>query len=175
MFKEFFKSMPRFFCWLLVFSLTQTVRFFDRIAGKILRHEKRTEWLRRGSCARTGQCCRDLAIEIPRSWARRPRVVRAMQAWYRYIYRFEPTGVVNGNWLQFSCGNLTGENTCSVYPYRPNLCRDYPAVSLFGHAKVHKGCGFWFVKKSEAGGFAEKLLEEEHAAERETYRHPSKL
>ncbi len=122
-----------------------------------------------GGCQRSGMCCRDLAIEIPQAWARRPKVVRLFQGWYRYVHNFQPTQIVNGNLLQFSCGHLSNENDCTIYPFRPKLCREYPATTLFGHAQLHKGCGFWFLERNQLKTFQEKLAEEGHAAERRAY------
>ncbi len=163
------KTLPLFYLWCLVFLLQMTIYWSDKIAWKLLRYDKKTRYVRKGGCQRTGMCCRDLAVEIPQSWARWSCFVRAFNAWYRNVHRFEPVGTVNGNLLQFDCQYLTKQNTCGVYPFRPKLCREYPMVTMFGHARVHKGCGFWFVEREKLGSFEEKLKSEEHEGERREY------
>ena len=162
---SFFKVLPLFYLWALVFLFNMTIYWGDKIAWRLLRYDKKTRFVRKGACQRTGMCCQALAIEIPRSWAKHPWIVRAFNGWYRSVYRFQPVRTVNGNMLQFDCQYLTKQNTCGIYPFRPKLCREYPAATLFGHANVHRGCGFWFVEREKLGTFAEALKREEHEAE----------
>lgn len=161
--------MPRFFIWTYVFFFGFWIYIGDLLAQKILVYSRRTEFIRQGSCQRTGQCCRNLAIQIPRSWAKRPKIVRLFNAWYRSIMNFHYLGTINENWLVFECHYLKNNNTCGVYPYRPKLCREFPLVPLFGHGRLHKGCGFWFLKRSEQGKFGAQLTKQAHDLERQEY------
>lgn len=144
------------------------------VAGKLLFYKKRTEYVVRGGCERTGQCCRNLAIEIPASWAKRSKIVALFNLWYRTVFNFHSVGVIYGNWLVYECHYLKSnadktKYSCGIYPYRPKLCREFPIVPWFGHGRLHKGCGFWFLKRSEVGQFGEALAKQSHDLEREQY------
>jgi Fe-S-cluster containining protein len=114
-------------------------------------------------------CCKSLAIEIPLFVARWPWAVKLIHGWYRSIFNFHYLGTLKENWLVYECHYLRKDNTCGIYPYRPKLCREFPLTPLFGHGGLHKGCGFWFAKRSELGTFREKLTEQAHAQERVEY------
>ncbi|MCE9624241.1 MAG: YkgJ family cysteine cluster protein [Deltaproteobacteria bacterium] len=166
---RFLKKILLFNLWCAVFVLQMTIYWSERLTWKLLRYEKKTRFVRRGSCQRTGLCCQTLAIELPASWVKRGWVVRFFQGWYGNIHNFQPAGDPQGRLLPFSCGYLKDGNLCSVYPYRPKLCREYPFVTLFGSIELHRGCGFWFVERSKLGGFGEVLAGQEHEAERRQY------
>ena len=163
------KSLPRFLAWTLAYVFGGCIYLGDRLAHKVLLLGKRTEFVRRGACARTGQCCRNLALQVPTSWAKRPWAVRLFNAWYRSIFNFHYQGTINKNWLVYECHYLKDGHICSIYPYRPKLCREFPLTPLFGHGLLHKGCGYYFVKRDEVGTFREKLIEQEHIQERSQY------
>ena len=166
---HFIKALPRFFVWILAFEFGSLIYFGDWFAYHLLRFHKRSEYVVKGGCARTGQCCKDLALQMPKSWVKHPRLVKLINAWYRNIFNFHYRGTINENWLVYECHYLKNGNTCGIYPYRPKLCREFPLVPLFGHGRLHKGCGFWFAKRNELGGFGETLVQKEHEAERAEY------
>lgn len=151
-----------FYLWLAIFVLFGIIDYCDRLAKKILRLDKKTQYVRMGACRQSGMCCQTLGIEIPRSWTHRPAIVRLVQLWYRQVHNFQPAGDPQGQLLPLSCGHLRGKSLCSIYPYRPKLCRDYPALAFFGKIELHRGCGFWFLERSKIGGFEEKLAEKAH-------------
>ncbi len=155
--------------WVLVFVFQSMIYGCDRIAWRLLGYHRKTRYVRRGDCARTGLCCRTLGIELPESWVRRPRVVAFFQRWYALVHNFQPIGPPQGRLLPLSCGYLRDGRTCGVYPFRPKLCREYPQVGLFGKVELHRGCGYWFVERSKLGTFEERLLREQHEAERREY------
>ncbi|MCC6273047.1 MAG: YkgJ family cysteine cluster protein [Deltaproteobacteria bacterium] len=155
--------------WVLVFACHMAVYAGDRVAWFLLGRERKSRYVRRGSCARTGQCCQALGIELPESWVRRPRVVAFFQRWYALVHHFQPIGPPQGRLLPLSCGYLREGHVCGVYPFRPKLCREYPQVSLFGKVELHRGCGFWFVERAKLGTFEERLLREQHEAERREF------
>lgn len=165
----YFKALPRFILWIYAFFFGGVIYLSDRLAMVLLRTARKSEYVRRGGCQNTGMCCRSLAIEIPRSWARRSWLVRGLRGWYRSGFNFHSLGTLHGNWLVFECHHLRPDNRCGIYPYRPKLCREFPVTPLFGHGRLHKGCGFWFAKRSELGTFQEALLAKQHDRERRDY------
>jgi len=164
-FRSFFrilKNLLLFDVWLGVYLLFGIVHWCDRLVWKALRFDKKTRYVRMGACQRSGMCCQTLGIELPKSWLRRPWVVRLAQGWYSRIHNFQAAGEPQGRLLPLSCGYLKGKNLCTIYPYRPKLCREFPATSLFGKIELHHGCGFWFLERAKLGGFEEKLAEKTH-------------
>lgn len=163
------KVLPRFFVWILAFIFGMLIFLGDKFAYHLLRYHKKAEYVRRGGCQKTGMCCRNLAIEIPMFAAKWPWFVRMTHVWYRAIFNFHSLGTLQKNWLVYECHYLTKQNTCGIHPYRPKLCREFPLTPLFGHGRLHKGCGFWFVKRSEERTFQGKLVEKAHEQERLEY------
>lgn len=109
----------------------------------------RTEFVRRGQCRMTGLCCQNIGMEVPRSWLKRPRLLKWIQKWHQLRYRFDYQGIQD-NMLVYSCRDLTPDKRCSIQWMKPKLCRDYPPTPLFGILKLHKGCGFYFEKREGA-------------------------
>jgi hypothetical protein len=42
-------------------------------------------------------------------------------------------------------------------------------VPHFGHGRLHKGCGYYFVERSQLGKFGEVLARQDHEKERAEY------
>jgi len=166
---RFLTQLPRFYLWTLIFEFQMTIYLGDILAWRILRYHKKSKYVRRGQCQRTGLCCQTLGVELPKSWVRRRWIVALFNAWYSYVHRFESIGPPQGQLLPLSCQHLRGGNLCSIYPYRPKLCREFPQMRLLGHIGLHKGCGFWFLERKDLGTFSEKLKQQEHEAERREY------
>jgi len=162
-------SLWLFDLWAMVFIFQWVLHGSDRLAWKLFRQGRQSPFVRRGQCERTGLCCQSLGIELPESWVRRPWVVALFQRWYALVHNFQSLGPPQGRLLPLACGYLREGNSCSIYPYRPKLCREYPQTALFGKIELHRGCGFWFVERSKQGGFEEQLKREQHEAERRDY------
>jgi Fe-S-cluster containining protein len=156
------KNLLLFDLWLGVFLFQIIIFCCDRFAWKVLRFDKKTRYVRMGACKRSGICCQTLGIEVPEAWIRRPWALSLVRAWYARIHNFQTAGPPQGRLLPMSCGYLRGLSDCSIYPYRPKLCREFPQVSLFGYIELHRGCGFWFLERSKLGGFGQNLAEKEH-------------
>lgn len=153
----------------MAFLFGSVIYLSDRLAAWILRLHRRSEYVLKGGCARTGQCCRNLALQFPKSWLKQEWLVKFITGWYRQVFNFHYIGRVHGNWLVFECHYLKNGDTCGIYPYRPKLCREYPLTPLMGHGRLHKGCGFWFVKRQDEGSFQESLERQAHEQERAEY------
>ena len=161
-FWTFLKALPRFYVWVLAFEFGSVIYLSDKFAYHLLRYPKRSEYVLKGGCARSGQCCRNLALQIPKSWAKRPKIAGLFNWWYRKIFNFHYLGTIYENWMVYECHYLKNGDTCGIYPYRPKLCREFPLTPLFGHGRLHRGCGFWYLKRSDQGGFQEELAKKEH-------------
>ena len=135
-----------------IFELTQ------RVEDKFICLFKRPEYIRKGGCQMSGMCCSNLGLLLPKAWSRRAWIIRYFVWWHRYRYKFHFLGIVD-NLLVYECGYVTKDNQCSIYPWRPRLCREYPKVQLWDFPKLHKGCGFYFIQRGRAD-FAETLERE---------------
>lgn len=127
-----------FFEW--VWSATEWVQ------ESYLRIFFKPEYVRKGHCQSTGQCCRAIGIEIPVWWWNRPKLVAFIKKWHHLRYNFTFLGR-HKSLLVYSCNYLTDDNKCSIHKFKPKLCRDFPKASLKGFPKLHKGCGFYFEKR----------------------------
>lgn len=137
-----FQRIIQFLCYLFE-RLWDAVEVVQKIFLGIF---FRTEFVRQGQCQMTGQCCRNIGMEVPRLWLKRLRLLKWIRRWHQLRYRFEYQGV-QGNMLVYSCRDLTVDKHCGIHWMKPKLCRDYPPTPLFGFAKLHKGCGFYFAKR----------------------------
>ena len=118
----------------------------ERVAAFLIASFKKSEFVRRGKCRRTGQCCRAIGLVLPRWMIRQAVLVRVVQAWHWLRYNFTLLGVQD-NMLVYECCYLTLKNSCGIHWRRPALCRNFPKTPLFGVRKLHEGCGFFFVKR----------------------------
>lgn len=135
------------FCVQFILSLIEGfIGVCDWIAMKIITVFKKPEYVRKGACQMTGQCCRAIGMEFPKSWHKFPKLLNLVKRWHYLRYNFTYLGTT-GNMLVYECNYLTKDNKCGIHPVRPKLCRDYPKLPLFGYTKLHKGCGFSFQKR----------------------------
>src|SRR3990167_11461030 len=136
----------RFFVQVPLYVFEAMFTLVEVVQHAFLRFVFKPEFIRRGGCERTGQCCRAIGIEAPASWFRHPRLIRLIQGWHFLRYNFHADGR-QGNLLVYSCNYLTADNTCGIHFFKPKLCRDFPPTPWRGITKLHKGCGFYFEKR----------------------------
>lgn len=163
------KKLFLFQVWVFVFSCHMMVYLCDLLMFRLLGRDKRSRFVRKGQCERSGLCCQSLGIELPQAWISRPKVVAFFRAWYARIHNFQSLGPPQGSLLPFSCNYLRVGNTCGIYPFRPKLCREYPNGGFFGKVELHRGCGYWFVEREKQGSFEETLMREKHQSERREF------
>lgn len=143
---ELLKIAPRFFVWIVAFVINMVIHFGDRFARWITCHDKRAHYLRKGACRQSGVCCEAIGIKVPAFWLRHPWIIKIWNQIDLYVHNFHYEGLSEDNMLVYTCAFFK-DRKCSIHPFRPKLCREYPATTLLGHASVQKGCGFKFVKK----------------------------
>lgn len=165
-FVELIKSLPRFCAWAVVFTLHMIIFFGDKIAWKLLRGERKGQYVRMGSCQKSGVCCKMIGIGFPRYWLKSRWIVKTIHWYMRFIHNFYPQGTTVDKMLVFECRNLTPDNSCGIYPFRPKICREFPFVTLSSHSKLYKGCGYWFIERNKLGTFEEKMAASEHEKNR---------
>jgi len=136
-------ALPRYLIWNVSFLLEMVIYLADKLAWKILRMDHRTRYIREKACEQTGVCCEAIGLEVPRTWIRYHWMVYLFNAYQKHIHNFHCEGIQGEQMLVYTCGYFKNRR-CTIHPFRPKLCREYPQLTLNGHAKVHKGCGFKF-------------------------------
>lgn len=113
-------------------------------ASKIFRSEYKVI----GTCQRRGVCCRNLAVHLSPSFWRWPVLRVMIIAWYKQVYNFRAIREdESSRVVVFSCAYLKGDD-CSIYKWRPVMCRRYPQPRYFGRPTFLPGCGYQGVKRS---------------------------
>lgn len=102
-----------------------------------------------GHCIKCGKCCG----EIRSFGMKNEKDLKFMQLifpWYRYFYIKKID--TNGD-LVLSCKKLDESGKCTIYKFRPLLCRNYPKKYINFNAKMIEGCGY----KTESKNFKDYL------------------
>ena len=134
---------------LFFFCFEYPLWLMDRLIYQIVTSIKKPEFKRMGQCEKTGQCCRAIGMGVPQSWLKYPRLIKVIQIWHRVRYNFVPIGTYH-SMIVYECRFLTRDNQCSIHRFKPALCRDFPKLPLYGFTKLHKGCGYSFVRRDES-------------------------
>ena len=107
----------------------------------------RSEYKVTGTCQRRGVCCRNLAVQLSPSFWKWPILRVVIINVYKWVYNFTATREeASSQVVVFSCGYLKGD-TCSIYKWRPVMCRRYPQPRYFGRPTFLPGCGYQAVKR----------------------------
>jgi Fe-S-cluster containining protein len=138
--------VTRFVIQIIFFIVERITDFVDALAFKVITFIQPTEYIRKGSCKGSGTCCQQIGLSLPRSWAKKPRVVWLVRKWHYLRYNFEPLGMVD-NMLVYKCLYLGDDNKCPIHRYKPKLCREFPARKLIGKVDLYRGCGFYYVTR----------------------------
>jgi Fe-S-cluster containining protein len=139
-----FKTL-QFLIRAVFFGVAWIIETFQKVETRFVHLFKKPEYERRGGCQGVGACCKKVGMVLPAFLTKRNWAVRYFSWWHDYRYNFNYLGQVDAM-LVYECRYLTKDNRCSIYRFRPRLCREYPKEQLWGFPKVHKGCGFSFAK-----------------------------
>lgn len=145
----------------LLYILGWLIERTQRIETRCVHLFIKPEYVRQGACQGCGACCRTIGVIIPKFLCR-PWGIRYFAWWHGHRFNFEYLGH-EGNMLVYTCRHLTDDNRCSIYRFRPRLCREFPRPQLWGHPDLHDGCGFYFTK-CNASAFAKTLAETQRSA-----------
>ncbi|SDK90019.1 hypothetical protein SAMN05660337_1635 [Maridesulfovibrio ferrireducens] len=97
----------------------------------------------RGSCNMCGKCCQEISLYVDSKWLRSKKQVRKASIKNPYLNFFEICGKTEDGFLKFSCTRLGKDGRCTNYENRPNICKTFPAPSIFyQNGELPKGCGF---------------------------------
>jgi hypothetical protein len=102
-----------------------------------------TRWHLTGRCRQCGQCCRRIILTMTPAQIRSRLFTTLSIRWLSWLFRFELIELDGEHdSLVFRCRQLTPDNKCGDYRWRPNICRNYPLVDYFKEPQLLPGCGF---------------------------------
>ena len=160
-------KITRFFVQAVFFTLEWIIEKSENLAHWILRLFHKSEYVRGGQCEMTGNCCRAIGIEFPKSWHSKPRLLKWFQKWHGFRYNFRYLGI-KGNMHVYDCHYLTDDNRCGIHHFKPKLCRQFPREPFYGLIKLHKGCGYFFHKRGSKP--FEGVLRQEKAKQKQIFK-----
>ena len=96
-----------------------------------------------GHCIKCGKCCK----EIRAYGLKNEMELKFMQFIFPHYRYFYISYIDKNNKIVLSCKNLNTDNTCSIYKFRPFLCRNYPKKYIFSNIEMIDNCGYKVIKK----------------------------
>ncbi|WP_320169296.1 YkgJ family cysteine cluster protein [Maridesulfovibrio sp.] len=133
--------------------------FIDFLSALVRRHRLKKNnrmVVIRGSCNMCGNCCRGISLYIDGKWLKKEKQFSKMQGKYSYLRRFEICGRTDSGLLKFRCTCLSNDGTCNDYENRPELCKNFPAPSIYlMDGYLPDGCSFRMSTETDF----EKILE----------------
>ena len=73
------------------------------------------------------------------------KIMQFFFPWYRYFYI---TRINDNGEIFLSCKKLNKKGECTIYKFRPLLCRNYPKKYISFNTKMPDGCGFTIESKN---------------------------
>lgn len=120
--------------------------FIDHLTYLVIKWQlkrKNQKVVIRGSCNMCGKCCQGICLYINGRWLKNKRHFYKAARKDEYLNRFEICGKTESGHLKFSCNCLNENGSCNDYENRPQLCRLFPAPSIFiQDGQLPDGCGF---------------------------------
>jgi uncharacterized cysteine cluster protein YcgN (CxxCxxCC family) len=100
-------------------------------------------WQLEGTCRQCGRCCQEIHLKMTPGQMRSKLFTKLAVSWISWLFGFILLAVDEENQsLVFTCKYLTAAGRCGNYPWRANVCRNYPLVDYFDEPKFLPGCGF---------------------------------
>ena len=106
-----------------------------------------SKYIRKGSCRRCGNCCRNILLYIEDEPIKTKEQFERVKEWEKHYNNFYISGKNETGALLFTCSEIGEDNLCKVYHFRGLGCRNYPKVNskfLINGGKPLDGCGYYF-------------------------------
>lgn len=97
-----------------------------------------------GQCIKCGKCCKEIRAYGMKD-EKDLKIMQFIFPWYKNFYII---GKDNSNNLILGCNKQKEDGKCSIYKYRPLLCRNYPKKRINFNAEMIDGCGYRVIKKN---------------------------
>lgn len=139
---------PFFIRWPLKLIVLPFI-WLDDLAQKIARLIIPPPFVKAGKCKKRGNCCYYILV----------RKTRGPFAWLDLFWHTQINGFyrrekkpINYHGKQvfvMGCRYLKKDGSCSSYFTRPQICRSWPRIEIFGPPEILKGCGFFARKRKK--------------------------
>lgn len=96
-----------------------------------------------GNCIKCGKCCKEIRIYGMEN-EKDLKLMQLIFPWYKIFYIIKKDENEN---IVLGCKKQKDDGTCSIYKWRPFVCRNYPKKSIYHNAEMLEGCGFKVNKK----------------------------
>lgn len=120
------------------------VLFFTLMETGALRLMKqiiRPRFVLLGTCQECGDCCRSI-LGSPPKWVRDSFLMRIYTHYHKIAHRFTVRATTADGCVLFECGYLQSDGRCSIYRFRPLLCRNYPLVPFYHEPRLLPSCSY---------------------------------
>jgi len=132
------------------FWLTKTVwremtRFFivmEVAAFKLVQKIYPPKYVLTGECYKRGDCCKAIVGDPPKAVKKNDYLRGLFVGYHAVMHNFHQVARGDNDEIIFACGHLGDDGRCSIYRYRPLLCRNYPVMPFFERPRILPGCGF---------------------------------
>jgi len=96
-----------------------------------------------GACRQCGSCCRRIILTMTPAQTRSPLFTNLSIRWISWLFGFRLIELDREHHsLHFNCRHQSAAGKCTVYRWRPNVCRNYPLVDYFKEPKFLPNCGY---------------------------------
>jgi Fe-S-cluster containining protein len=96
-----------------------------------------------GKCKKCAKCCQEIALSISPNILEGKLTREFTIRWISFVYDFYLKEIdYKSSQLIFGCNNLSENNLCKVYFWRPSVCGNYPLVNYFEEPQFFDTCGF---------------------------------
>lgn len=130
----------RFYLWLFVFPFAAIIYFVDKLHFKNKSRNMQKQVV--GKCKMRGVCCKNIGISLPRKYCMSLFWEKLLwRPYFYWVHNFHHLDTIDKTMI-FSCGHLDQNGLCTIYPYRPKLCREFPRSTIHQQSDLHPGCGF---------------------------------
>lgn len=100
-------------------------------------------YVRVGSCAHCGACCRNISLSIDGKKLYTEQEFDQLKAQEPIYGYFKPFARDDTGALLFECSALNEQNRCNIHSMRPSVCRSYPSLALMQQGKeLPVNCGY---------------------------------
>lgn len=114
---------------------------------KLFNFLNRPKYIRRGSCKKCGNCCRNIVFYIKDDLITTEEQFERLKKWKWKYNHFYISGRDDDGALLFTCKSLNEENYCTSYKFRSLYCRSYPKLdskALKKGMELLDGCGYYY-------------------------------
>lgn len=147
------KSLPRryvpfFIRWPLKLLIYPFV-ILDQFAQKIARLIIPPPFVKAGKCKKRGNCCQYILIRKFKGTLGFLDLFWHTQINGFFRRRKDPILHENKQVYVMGCRYLKKNGKCGNYFFRPQVCRSWPRIEIFGQPEILKGCGFYAKERTK--------------------------